>query len=47
MKKELKNKIADIKRQMKVCKPLIGYLGNQYFYWKAELEKLKASQEEV
>jgi hypothetical protein len=37
----MKNEIADIKRAMKLCKPLAGYLGNQYFYWKRELEKLK------
>ena len=33
--------LAEIRRQMKMSKPLIGYLGNQYFYWKEQYDKLK------
>lgn len=38
---ELNKQISDAKFMMWYTKPLVGYLGNQYLYWKSEYERLK------
>ena len=42
---KIKNKLRDIRRAMALTKPLQGYLGNQYNYWKQEYEKLKSKSQ--
>jgi len=42
--KKLKEELKEYKRQMKLTKPLAGYLGNQYVFWEKKylntLEKI-------
>lgn len=38
---KLKTEKRDAKRQMFLTRPLRGYLGNQYEYWKGRWESLK------
>ncbi len=37
----LKKELRDIKHQMKLSRPLRGYLGNQYHYWEKQKEKVQ------
>ncbi len=43
----LKEKLRGAKHQMFLCKPLMGYIGNKYHYWKGEKERIEAQIENV
>jgi len=39
--KDFKDRLLEAKRQMKLAKPLIGHLGNQYNYWKKQAKRIE------
>jgi len=40
-KEQKKKELADIRRAMRLAKPLVGHLGNQYLYWERKYQELK------
>jgi len=43
----LQKELKDINHQLKLSKPLIGYLGNQYPYWAGQKDKVKKKIEKL